>query len=275
MTNVRFVRRFSSERAQKLRTEALFRNNLRPESERGDVFPAIRDNEIHFYHKGGNLFKYSNSFTTNIKYATVIGNKTKDYVSENDLQGMPLIQSFSEGYAKIKANCKLYNENKESSSVAVLYHKYSCVLAHQDIVVLDIEIALPGLDKENEQDRIDFLLFNTLKGTLRFYEAKRLENFKRTQLEVVEQVKRYQKQLSQRRDEILEAYKNYVKIENDLFDLDLPDPVSLDPKVCLFVFEFDKTTVPNKRLFSGINYYRIGNVGNVEIGNMWNEISCG
>jgi len=43
--------------------------HLREDVLRGIVFPAVRDEEIHFYHAGGRLCRYtSGSFYTNSSY---------------------------------------------------------------------------------------------------------------------------------------------------------------------------------------------------------------
>lgn len=66
---------------------------------------------------------------------------------------------------------------------------------------------------------------------------------------VVEQLRRYNLQLSTRHDEILQAYKDYVAIARDFFEIpkeDLPDPESLKPEVVLLVFGFDNDQKNNR-----------------------------
>ena len=52
--------------------EQLYSDYLLPDIKKGEVFPAIRNETITFYHKGGRLFSFDgNGFITNIKFASV------------------------------------------------------------------------------------------------------------------------------------------------------------------------------------------------------------
>ena len=85
----------------KLKQSELYRNYLLPDCKKGIVFPAIRDNRIDFYFKGGKLFSFDGQFKTHIKYASVLTHKN-DYVTEADLGEAEPITDFAAGYKRIK-----------------------------------------------------------------------------------------------------------------------------------------------------------------------------
>ena len=174
-----FERYLDEESIQALQDTALFSKRLRNDCNSGDVFPAIRQNRVDFYYKGGRLFSWekgdSKGFSTHHKYASVIhGQKRDDCVTDAALENreLRLIGSFDEGYERIKENCSLYS-GLESSGVAALYHGFSCAIKKlHDVSVLDIEIAF---ENEGGFDRIDFVTIDRA-GKLRFFEAKHYSN---------------------------------------------------------------------------------------------------
>ena len=82
-----FLRGLKPDLISKLKKTELWKNHLLNDIRKGDVFPAIRNNEIGFYHGGGLLLRYSKSgFSTHIKYASVLcGDRKNDYITEEDL----------------------------------------------------------------------------------------------------------------------------------------------------------------------------------------------
>ena len=282
-----------------LKQESLFSKKIRPDATApfkarsgiGDIFPAVRVGRIDFYHKGGKLFSYRtrSGFSTHHKFGSVIFKPVgKDYVKEQELKVVP---SFTKAYERIKENCALYS-GVEAAGVAQIYCRYSCTKktrAHQ-IVVLDIEISMErlggrasvkaGKAKKTPMDRIDLLLMDTKTGLLRFFEAKHHTNPEiRAQGEgrprVVGQIGRYERQLgdSQVYQQVLDAYRNYVDIINDLFrpTKPLPHPTAIDPKPRLLVYGFDGPQQPKLRSElaklkknHGVQSYAIGNIAQVK-----------
>jgi hypothetical protein len=253
----------------------------------GTVFPAIRGGYIDFYYKGGRLFTFQKEFCTHKKYASVI--KSEDnYVLESDFgHRIKLIKNFSEGYHSIKENCSRYSRD-EAEGVSKLYHKYPYVRRDLDIVVLDIEISFKGVEDDKTQDRIDILLFNKKTHALRFYEAKHFSNkeiwaTKKKLPKVISQIKQYQKQIKEQKPDILKQYANYIRIMNDLFNCELPEPKEIDEKVTLLVFGFDRDQQQGKMKellvedgsLNGIQYYFIGDISKVVVDNMWKAVKCG
>jgi len=261
----KFVRRFDESQQNLLKNpDDLFIKHISGDVISGNVFPAFRNNTIDFYHRGGKVFHFvDGKYSTHIKYASVLQGYNKPYIDEKMLNNATLIKDFKgEGYARIKENCSLYS-GVESAGVSTIFARSSFALSDlknnkPSIVVLDIEVSLQALDEEwdeelevknkkRSQDRIDLLLYNTETKTLQFFEVKHFSNKElwssaKTEPPVVGQVKRYNKQLTKKHDEVLSAYQNYTKIARDLFGLStsqLPDPEHLKSEVILLVFGFD------------------------------------
>jgi hypothetical protein len=271
----------------RLSRDKLFTERLEPDIKQGTVFPAIRQERVDFYHEGGKIFSYrKNGFYTHKKYAAAIRSDS-DYISESDLkQKVKLITSFFDGYEQIKENCSLYS-GVEDEGVSRVYHKYPFTNSDLGVVVLDIQISFKAKSKERSQDRIDILLFNKKTQQLRFYEAKHYSNSELWAMEgtpprAVSQIWRYEKQIEEEGKDILSAYCNYIGIVNELFGCGLPEPKSIDNKVTLLVFGYDrkqKERMQKLLLEDGslarIKYYFIGNISAVKIDNMWKAVKCG
>lgn len=228
---------------EKLKNEGLF-SKLLSDIENGKIFPAVRKNEIHFYYQGGRLFKYDGkNFYTHIKYAFNIKNDFTD-IKESDLKDLKPIEDFTEGYEKIKACCKVYSAKSEACNVAKLFKNYSYVNRGEDKVLLDIEAAMDSESGDKNIDRFDLVLFDTKEAALQIVEAKLFSNNeiraeKNSVPSVVGQIERYEKNIAAHGNKIITAYQNYVKIVNELFNLNLPEPQCINNNVNLLIFDFD------------------------------------
>ena len=236
-----FKRRLEKDLIEKLKQEPLWKK-LELDCRGGDVYLAIRDGYISFYHKGGNLFKFgNNAFTTHIKYAMVIDtddDAPKNYVCEDQLKEIPLIRNFVDGYSGIKKNCELYS-GLEAKGIANLYHKDS-YFKRKSIFVLDIEVAFKKGD--GKQERIDILLYDNDSQTLRFVEAKLFSNsalWSTSTPLVVEQMKGYEERINLHKDDLIKEYGQYIDGLRQIFGVELNAPKNLDPKVSLLIFGFD------------------------------------
>jgi len=276
-----FKRNFSE--IKKLNKETLFSKCIRSDCKQQDVFMAIRNGYLDFYHKGGRLFKFDkNGFQTHIKYAAVIEKDKNDYLTEVQLSKHKLSIDFIKSYSRIKENCANYS-GIEAKGVSRLYHKYS-YLSDSNIIVLDIEVSFESDNKNKKQDRIDILLYDKENKILRFVEAKHYSNkeiISKTKPDVINQIKKYEKQIKNKKHNIITAYSNYINIINEIFKnetsyLPLPLPNDVEDEVTLFIFGFDKDqkegrlTEIEKQLL-GIKYYSVGNVKNVKINSLWNQ----
>lgn len=216
---------------------------MKEDCEKKQLFLAIRNNTIGIYHKGGRLFSYEKKeFKTHLKYASVIENPEKDYLNEKELSRVKLITDFKKNYSRIKENCSLY-AGIEAIGVSELYHNYS-YLSDNNIVVLDIEISFGVVEKTTGsiQDRIDLLLYDIKNQTLKFVEAKHYSNkeiWSTKTPEVIGQIEKYEKQISENRADIITAYENYIQAINTIFNKTLPLPLKVEDKVALLIFGFD------------------------------------
>ncbi len=260
-TEKKFKRVFDKNQRANLCNAPLYKELISKDVKEGKIFPAFRNNIIDFYYKGGNAFKFKGGkFSTHVKYASVLHGHDKPYISETELQDAKLVTNFMDGYGRIKENCSLYS-GVEAEGVSKLFSRSSYALQNPkigipNIVLLDIEVSLKALDdveadfleKKKTQDRIDLLLYNKDTRTLQFFEVKHFSNSEiwsetGSIPDVVDQVKKYNGQLSQKRVDILAAYGEYIKTARILFELledQLPDPKHLADEVILLVFGFDR-----------------------------------
>lgn len=256
----------------------------------GEVFPAIRNNEIDFYH-GGRLFGFGSSgFDTHYKYIPGINNMNgNDYLSENKLSNYPRSATFIDGYSRIKELCKLY-AGKEAVYVSRLYRNFNELFSPQSlttVIPLDIEICFHSHNRgKGKLDKIDILFYNTVSKSLRFCEVKcfsdsRLYASNTNVPEVVNQMSRYEYQIINRPSEIIDAYKNHVDALNRLFNLQIPMPVKIDNKpIFLLITGFNqqqKTAVVTPMVYNfmsnyNIDCYTIGDTKNCKLKTMWDAI---
>jgi len=148
-------------------------------------------------------------------------------------------------------------------------------------MVLDIELSLVSLDEDKKSDRIDVLLYSKEKKELQLVEAKHYSNpeiWSKSIPKVINQIVKYQNQLTVKSPDILNAYISYVKSVNSLFDISLPIPLKVNPHVILFVFGFDDdqkrgrltTLILKKKEFKGVYNYCKGETKNMKIIPLWN-----
>jgi len=278
----KFERKLETSVIEGLKKNELWKNHLKEDCEKQEVFLAIRNNEIGFYHKGGRLFHFdsNNGFKTHIKFAAVIDNtdENKNYLTADELKDLKLIPNFIKKYKRIKENCKNYSGD-EAKGVSEIYHKYS-YLSNENIVVLDIEISLKSLDENKTQDRIDILLFDKNNKTLKFVEAKHFSNsdiWSKSKPKVIKQIDKYRGQITERENEIITAYKHYVTKLNEIFGLNLDLPEKIDNEVKLLIFGFDqnqsdgrlKDLIRENRAYKDYSVYCIGGVDKINLDTLW------
>ncbi|UCC79107.1 MAG: hypothetical protein JSW64_12655 [Candidatus Zixiibacteriota bacterium] len=279
-----FSRGFAGSKIVSLTNSVLYKKRLLKDVLEGNVFPAIRNDEMHFYCNGGRIFSFDNSFKTHIKYASILRHCGGSYILEENLSKIKVIDNFIDYYERIKENCSLY-AGIEASGVYKLLRKNSyAALNATDIIVLDIEISFSSKDMENSQDRIDLLLFDRKSSTLKFIEVKHFSNNELwsregTKPKVIDQIKTYENQIQRSQSEIISAYIEYVKIANELFGASIKLPEYLELSVPLLIFGFDRDQLKGRfqRLLrddgslESINYYAIGNIDDINLNTVWEK----
>jgi hypothetical protein len=247
-----------------------------------EIFTTIRHDYISFYYKGCSLFTFkSNAFHTHQKYKILWD--SQHYSSQNHTASLNLSQDYWQDYEKIKSNSRTY-ANAERDGVGQVCRKGN-FLHGGDIVVLDVEINFNNLEEESKQDRIDLVLYNTKTRALRFVEAKQFCNgelwaAEGKKAEVFHQVDRYQRQLIQNREQILDKYAKSVERINELFGLSLQAPVQVMDEVVVFVFGYDvdqrdgrlKNRFINNEANKEYRYYACGNPSACNLGQLFKGI---
>ena len=263
-----------------LEKEPLFKEKLKADVDKGEVFFAIRNNECSFYYKGQNLFKYSaKGFSTNSKFAFIP--TVENYMTEKKLLETKAT-TFINGYKSTKARIRLYAE-PESGRVSALY-KFSPRKENinDQYFLVDLEVSLeektakkdrPKKKKKTGTDEIDFLLYDNYNHILLFCEAKYYKNGdlsdKKNPPNVIRQLERYNKQIN---DDyvyrnILEQYKNAFIEYNYLFGTKLTKPKEICKKCGLYVFGFSQEKLKlfknrlNNKTFYGHSCRMIGYTG--------------
>lgn len=176
-----FIRSFSDKMIEKIKKEELFNKLLMDiKKTKGSVFPAIRNESISFYYKGGGIFSYgAEGFKSNKKYCFVPKDSTNNYLTESQLVMTTAKQNFCDAYEDIKERCEMYG-GIEAETISALYG-YSGV-SQSDIILLDIEVCfvkeLESVleEKKYYYDRIDLLLYDKTSRKLCFCEAKHFTN---------------------------------------------------------------------------------------------------
>ena len=208
--------------------------------EQGDVFPAVRENEIHLYHGGGRILRITpRTVKTHGRYNNTC-NSGDDSLPD---------ELTTDKYSDIKKRCKAHNgdelqtthECQEGWIVSRLFPRYSywskCAEPDQPKLI-DIEVRFrrtAGGGGEAKSDKVD-LLFLEADGCLRFVEVKRQYDQRirsaKGSPEVVCQIDRYNRAVEAGAKDIISAYGNVPSIFREALGLNaFSDP----ERVCLRV----------------------------------------
>ncbi|MCH5152220.1 MAG: hypothetical protein J1F65_06180 [Clostridiales bacterium] len=202
---------------------------LKDDVTKGNVFPALRNNELHFYYKGGCLFKFVNgAFYRDSKYkgysAGVEGltsyEKSK---KQNENKFTNKKGEITERQFLDKLYCHTYNPNLKSKTV-----------------VLDIEVNLKG--NIGWGKKCDLVLLNTETDEIMFVEGKvysddRVRSAVGYIPRVIEQVNIYTQAIAEQRQTIIEQYAEYIRIVNELFNTHYKSPRKLIEPAKLLVYK--------------------------------------
>lgn len=224
----------------------------------GKVFPALRNNELHFYYKGGCLYKFlSGVFYRDSNY---------DLYSAN-----------TDGLSSYE-KAKKQNENKytnakggvtERQRLDDLYCHTFDIDQRTNVVVLDIEVNLKGTVGWGK--KCDLVFLNTATNELMFVEGKvfsddRVRSAVGYIPRVIEQVNIYTQAIAEQRNEILVQYSEHIRIINELFGTSYQPPKALIEPAKLLVYQTGGGKAVNTQYTIDIINEKLG-VGNV----MWVE----
>lgn len=258
----KFVRSFDQDMIIKIKETKLFSDFLKPDILNGKVFPAIRNNSIQFYYKGGLLFKYDkNGFQTHYKY--LINNdwlENNKYIINNDGEEIKennlIIKNFVEGYDSIKKTLDKYA--KPEATLTSEFYKKSIFKkdVKGDNLLIDIEAAFEKQAEEVDEcdvpvtgeksrvgtDRIDVVFLDKKAKRVIFCEVKRFDDERiysknSKEAEVIGQLKRYKQQIDnkERSKEMVVAYKSALRVYTQLFDIPSFEVEDIYEQAVLFV----------------------------------------
>ena len=220
-----FIRNFSQGQIDRMQREEIF-EKLKEDVLKGEVFPAVRKNELHFYYKGGCIYKFvGGSFK-----------RDKNYEKYGDeFKGLPPYE-----------RAKKENEEKFKNAVGgeaerQLLDKLYChtfgLEKSSKVVVLDIEVNLGG----QAVRKCDLVLLNSQTDELMFVEGKVFSD-SRVDVkpphipEVIEQVNTYSAAMSSLKQNILDQYARHIEIINALFGTSYRSPQRLVEPAKLLVY---------------------------------------
>ena len=223
-----FKRELAPKIIDQLKEEPLFVDQLKADCEKGEVFPAVRKGEIHFYYKGGCLYRFGGK-----KFS-----RDKEYDKPEYSEG-------TEGRGDYE-KAKKQNENKFTSAKGEATERQILDGLNRHTfgpgqktktVVLDIEVRLNG--NTGRGKKCDMVLLNTSTNQIMFVEGKLFsdERVKGSKPKVIEQVDTYTQAIAEQKQNIVDQYNNHIKIINDIFGTAYNPNISLIDTAKLFVFE--------------------------------------
>jgi len=235
-----FIRSFDCSKIDKLSgASAELFVRLKKDIYAGLVFPAVRIGEVHFYYKGGCLYKFNGS----------------SYVRDKKYE------SYSEGtdgmdeYEKAKRqNENRYKNTDGSAKERQLLDRLNSHTfdrgSKTKTVVLDIEIQLNGTVGGNK--KCDMVLLNTETRQIMFVEGKvfsdnRVNRAVGYSPEVIEQVNIYTAGIAEQAQNIAMQYAEHIHIINSVFGTAYEPNNSLLTTAKLLVYETPKKLNDNGR----------------------------
>ncbi len=223
-----FIRSFNRAQAEKLNGDNLYKQ-LKEDVLRGVVFPAVRVNELHFYYKGGCLYKFTGgSFKRDKNYERY----------GKDTEGLSDYER-----AKNQVEHRYANPDGEAMERQLLDKLYCHTFDLNykgNAVVLDIEVDLNGTVGRGM--KCDMVLLNRYTDELMFVEGKVFSDSRVNVAisytpEVIAQVNTYTAAIAEQRQNILEQYASYIGIINGLFGTAYRPPKRLIEPAKLLVYK--------------------------------------
>ena len=222
MTNTitSFERSFDIRKVQKLTgAKKLLFERLKMDVKNGIVFPAVRKKELHFYYKGGCLYKFNGvSFLRDKEYA-------KYSLETSGLDEYEKAKKENE-----KKFAKTNGTAKERQYLDSLYGYTFNINSKSKVVVLDIEVCLYG--KTYGSKKCDIVLLNLEQPLpkIMFVEAKLFKDSRvnvKTDFipKVIKQVQKYTNAIQEQSVKIVFEYINHINIINELFDTAFEPPI--------------------------------------------------
>lgn len=223
-----FLRRFGDDKIQKMTSgkNAERFGRLKADVLAGEVFPAVRVDELHFYYRGGRLYQFAGgAFVRDSRYTSYSRGA-----------------AFSDEYDRAKAEIEAKFTNKKGGETerrlldGLCRHTFGAGAA-SDVVVLDIEVNLGG----RAVRKCDLVLLNAATDELMFVEGKvfsdrRVRSAIGHTPEVIGQVRGYSAAIASQRQTILGQYAEHIRIVNGLFGTNYRTPKAIVEPAKLLVY---------------------------------------
>lgn len=204
---------------------------------RGEVFPAVRQNQLHFYYKGGCLYKFANgSFKRDKNYAKFgVG---LEHLPPYERAKRENERKFTRVGGKVMERQLLDSLNRHTFD--------KCY--EGDVVVLDIEVDLNGTVGRGK--KCDMVLLNERTNELMFVEGKVFWD-KRVLVanpftpEVISQVNMYTAVITEQHQNILEQYARHIEVVKELFSTSYLAPKRVVEPAKLLVYDTPSSPTKN------------------------------
>lgn len=234
---------FSAKRISALKAEPLFQL-LAHDVADGVVFPAVRDDEMHFYYEGARLLSYKSAFVSHSRYQCNAASVEEARKVPAKYVPLNMPHSLEKTYSTLKESCARYREHdsgkrkpSELKLVAEMYRHLSHARRVGGPTLLDVEICFPK--SGNRTSDIVDMLFVLPRGKLCFVEAKRTGDPRarsKTKPEVAQQILNYEERVKAA-DHIVETYSRVQEILAELFDCPVTPLRTVFHKVPLLILD--------------------------------------
>ena len=269
-----FIRRFDDNQIKLLTSDgnAQLFAKLKRDIILGEVFTAIRKDELHFYYKGGCLYKFARGRFVYNKEFEKYGNGTEG------------LSPYEKAKKQVENKFKdALGNSKERQRLDELYWHTFGSDSNSKVVVLDIEVNLNGDFTAGK--KCDLVLLNTQSQEIMFVEGKvfsdRRVKVKSERIpEVIAQVNIYTQALEEQSQNIIKQYANCIGTYQKLFDLNIPMPKSIVSPAKLLVYDTPICPTENQKYSIDIINSSLGkeNVAFIPSGvipsidEIWNEL---
>lgn len=234
-----FIRNFDKVQIQKMTSGEngeLFLK-LKADVIHGNVFPAVRGNELYFYYRGGCLYKFAG------------GSFKRDKNYEKFGKGLENLSAYEKAKKEIERKFTSVRGKEKERRLLDRLNSFTFDSGYDgDTVVLDIEVNLNG--EIGRGKKCDLVLFDTKARELMFVEGKVFSD-KRVNVaisftpEVIAQVKTYTAAIAEQRQNIIEQYARHIEIINGLFGTSYSSPLKLIEPAKLLVYDVPETLTAN------------------------------
>ena len=252
-----------------MQRDGLF-EELKADVLKGEVFPAVRKNELHFYYKGGCLYKFADGSFKRDKNYEKYGDEFKGFPpyerakKENEEKFKNSLGGEAERQLLDRLYCHTFNPEESSN-----------------VVVLDIEVNLGG----QAVRKCDLVLLNTRTDEIMFVEGKVFSD-SRVKVrpphipEVIAQVNTYTAAIKEQRQTILAQYAKHIEIINALFGTSYRPPKRLVEPAKLLVYGTPQNPTKNGEYaidkinteLGASNVLWVKNNDNATLNDIWNAL---